>query len=78
MNAIAPGIVKTDFNISLWGSPHSERRMAEGVPLGRLAEPGDIARTALFLASDDSAYITGDVIKVDGGWQVPALPPRSG
>lgn len=75
VNAIAPGIVKTDFNIDLWKDPESEKREASGVPLGRLAEPEDIARTALFLASDDSSYITGDVIKVDGGWQVPATAP---
>ncbi len=76
VNAVAPGVVKTNFNINLWKDPKSERRMAEGVPLGRLAEPEDIARTILFLASDDSGYITGDVIKVDGGWQVPASAPR--
>jgi NAD(P)-dependent dehydrogenase (short-subunit alcohol dehydrogenase family) len=72
VNAIAPGVVKTDFNLDLWRDPESEKRMAKSIPLGRLAEPRDIARTALFLASDDSDYITGDVIKVDGGWQVPA------
>ncbi len=71
VNAIAPGIVKTDFNIDLWRDPESEMRQASTVPLGRLAEPEDVARIALFLASDDSNYITGDVIKVDGGWQVP-------
>jgi NAD(P)-dependent dehydrogenase (short-subunit alcohol dehydrogenase family) len=76
VNAIAPGVVKTDFNIDLWREPASEKRIAEGVPLGRLAEPEDIARTVLFLASDDSGYITGDVIKIDGGWQVPATTPR--
>ena len=75
VNAIAPGVVKTDFNIDFWRDPASEKREASGIPLGRLAEPEDIARTALFLASDDSSYITGDVIKVDGGWQVPAVAP---
>src|ERR1035437_642706 len=72
VNAIAPGIVKTDFNIDLWRDPESEKRVAQGIPWGRLAEPGDIAQTALFLASEDSNYITGEIIKVDGGWQVPA------
>jgi 3-oxoacyl-[acyl-carrier protein] reductase len=74
VNALAPGIVKTDFNIDLWKNPEAERQISLGVPLGRLAEPEDIARAALFLASEESSYITGAVIPVDGGWQV--SPPR--
>ncbi len=75
VNAIAPGVVRTDFNIDLWKDPESEKRVAAGIPLGRLAKAEDIARTALFLASDDSDYITGEIIQVDGGWRVPATPP---
>ncbi len=75
VNALAPGIVKTDFNIELWKNPEAERQISLGVPLGRLAEPEDVARAALFLASDDSSYITGAVIPVDGGWKV-SPPPR--
>jgi NAD(P)-dependent dehydrogenase (short-subunit alcohol dehydrogenase family) len=76
VNAIAPGIVKTDFNIDLWKNPEAARQISLGVPLGRLAEPEDVARVALFLATDDSGYITGAVIPVDGGWQVSAPPRR--
>jgi len=76
VNAIAPGVVKTDFNLNIWKDPQSEKRVASSIPLGRLAETEDIARTALFLASDDSSYITGAVINVDGGWQVPAVAHR--
>lgn len=76
VNVLAPGIVKTDFNIDLWQDPEAERRLARGVPLGRLAEPEDIARGALFLASDDSSYVTGAVIPVDGGWQAAPVPRR--
>jgi NAD(P)-dependent dehydrogenase (short-subunit alcohol dehydrogenase family) len=75
VNALAPGIVKTDFNRDIWGNPEAERQISLGVPLGRLAEPEDIARAAVFLASDDSSYITGAVIPVDGGWQA-SPPPR--
>jgi NAD(P)-dependent dehydrogenase (short-subunit alcohol dehydrogenase family) len=70
VNAIAPGIVKTDFNIDLWKNEAGAKQMGVMVPLGKLAEPGDIAKVALFLASDDSGYITGAVLPVDGGWQV--------
>jgi NAD(P)-dependent dehydrogenase (short-subunit alcohol dehydrogenase family) len=75
VNAIAPGIVKTDFNRNIWNDPISEKRIERGIPLKRLAVADDIARTALFLASEDSGYITGDVIKVDGGWQAPSMSP---
>jgi NAD(P)-dependent dehydrogenase (short-subunit alcohol dehydrogenase family) len=74
VNALAPGIVKTDFNRGVWGNPEAERRLSLEVPLGRLEEPEDVARAALFLASDDSGYITGAVIPVDGGWQAGPVP----
>ena len=43
-------------------------RILEGVPLGRIGTPRDVAGAALFLASDDAAYVTGTIIFVDGGW----------
>jgi 3-oxoacyl-[acyl-carrier protein] reductase len=76
VNALAPGIVKTDFNKDLWKDPETERQISLGVPLGRLAEPEDVARAALFLASEDSGYITGATIPIDGGWQVSMSPLR--
>ncbi len=72
VNAIAPGIVKTDFNLTFWQGPEKEKLAANSVPLGRLAEPEDIADCVVFLASDDSRYVTSEVLKVDGGWRVPA------
>jgi NAD(P)-dependent dehydrogenase (short-subunit alcohol dehydrogenase family) len=72
VNALAPGVVKTDFNKALWEDAEAASRIAGAIPAGRMAEPDDIARPALFLASDESAYITGAIINVDGGWQVPA------
>ena len=68
MNAIAPGIVKTDFNSAFWKDPAMEKQASGMVPLGRLAEPVDIAKASVFLASDDASYITGEVLCINGGW----------
>jgi len=75
VNAIAPGWVKTDMNIHLRSTPEAEKQIASAIPLGRLGETGDISKTALFLASDDSSYITGQIIVVDGGGRI-VLPPE--
>jgi NAD(P)-dependent dehydrogenase (short-subunit alcohol dehydrogenase family) len=74
VNAIAPGVVMTDFNKDLWSDPDVSAQIAQAIPLGRMATPEDVAEPALFLASDASVYITGTVINVDGGWQVPGKP----
>lgn len=71
VNALAPGIVKTDFNRGVWSDPTVASRTSAMIPLGRLAGPDEIAWPALFLASDVSSYVTGAVINIDGGWQVP-------
>ena len=68
-NAIAPGMVDTDLLIGKIDDA-GKRRVAEGVPLGRLAMPADIANACLFLASDQSAYITGVVLDVSGGLHI--------
>jgi NAD(P)-dependent dehydrogenase (short-subunit alcohol dehydrogenase family) len=67
INAIAPGLVKTEFARALW---EDEKRAAERVsntPLRRLGEPRDIGAIAVFLASEAAAFITGQVIVADGG-----------
>ena len=69
VNAIAPGIVKTDFNAAFWKDPQMEKQTATMVPLGRLAEPEDVAQSAVFLASEGAGYITGEVICINGGWK---------
>ena len=65
VNVVAPGFVETDMTASL--NEKAQQAMLEGVPLGRPAQPDDIAQAVLFLASPASDYITGHVLKVDGG-----------
>ena len=65
VNAIAPGIVRSDMGERLLRF-HGEA-ILKGVPLGRAGEPEDIGRAAVFLASADSAWITGKILRVDGG-----------
>jgi NAD(P)-dependent dehydrogenase (short-subunit alcohol dehydrogenase family) len=65
VNAVAPGLVRTELARALW-EPHEER-LNKTLPLGRIGEPEDIARAALFLAGDDSSWITGQSLVVDGG-----------
>ncbi|MDR1388966.1 MAG: 3-oxoacyl-[acyl-carrier-protein] reductase [Treponema sp.] len=65
VNAIAPGFIATDMTAAL--PPEAKEKMLEQIPLKRLGEGSDIANAALFLAGDLSAYITGQVLSVDGG-----------
>jgi NAD(P)-dependent dehydrogenase (short-subunit alcohol dehydrogenase family) len=67
VNAIGPSLVKTGFSQPMWGSPDVLKGVEAGIPLGRIAETGDIVGVALFLASDMSSYITGQTIFADGG-----------
>ena len=66
-NAIAPGWVKTEMTKMRWGALENLKQLEATIPLGRIAQPSDIAAVALFLASDASSYITGTTIIVDGG-----------
>ena len=66
VNAIAPGL--TDTAQPRYGSSEAEiAAMAQAIPLGRIAQPDDIARTAVFLASDDAGFTTGQILHVNGG-----------
>ena len=64
-NAIAPGVITTDMTEVL--SDGVKESLKERVPLGHIGAPEDIAKAVAFLASDDAAYITGQVLAVDGG-----------
>lgn len=65
VNAIAPGYIETEMTEKL--SDKIKEKLMEQIPIGRLGSVDDVAKTALFLASDDSNYITGTVINLDGG-----------
>lgn len=64
-NAITPGFIRSDMTDVL--PDKVKETMLAGIPLGRAGEPEDVAKAALFLASDQAAYITGQVLTVDGG-----------
>jgi NAD(P)-dependent dehydrogenase (short-subunit alcohol dehydrogenase family) len=67
VNAIAPGLIKTEFARALWEDPGRAAERVSNTPLRRLGEPRDIGGIAVFLASDAAAFITGQVIVADGG-----------
>jgi dehydrogenase/reductase SDR family protein 4 len=67
VNAIAPGVVRTDFAKELISDPIRRERMENRTPLRRFGEPEDIAGIIHFLACAASAYVTGQVIVADGG-----------
>ena len=67
VNAIAPGAIKTPINHDAWATPEAEAKLLELIPYGRVGEPGDIAKAAVWLASDASDYLTGITLYVDGG-----------
>ena len=64
-NCIAPGFIKTPMTDAL--TDEVKKELLRGVPMGRLGTAEDIANTAVFLASDESSYITGQTIHVNGG-----------
>ena len=67
VNAVGPGLTKTEFSKPLWSNPDMLKKISGGIPLGRIAEPGDIVGAVVFLASDAASYITSQSIYVSGG-----------
>ena len=67
VNAIAPGAIATPINEGVWDDDEKRRKLLELIPYGRLGEVADVARAAVWLASDASDYIVGETITVDGG-----------
>ncbi len=70
MNAIAPGWVRTALTGALQGDPQRSAAIIARTPLGRWAEPEDIAGAAVFLCSPAARFVTGAILPVDGGYLV--------
>ena len=67
INSIGPGAIKTPINHDAWATPQAENKLLELIPYGRVGVVEDIGAAAVWLASDDSDYITGTTLFVDGG-----------
>jgi glucose 1-dehydrogenase len=67
VNAIAPGAIRTPINKDAWDSEEALAKLLRLIPYGRIGEPEDVARAAVWLASDDADYVTGTTLFVDGG-----------
>lgn len=68
VNAVGPGSIPTDLNAALYANPQKEIELCNKIPLGRRGTKDDIANCVLFLASEESSYLTGQVIYAEGGW----------
>jgi glucose 1-dehydrogenase len=67
VNSIAPGAIRTPINRAAWETKEAEAKLLKLIPYGRVGEVEDIGKAAVFLASDESDYITGTTLFVDGG-----------
>ena len=67
VNAVAPAMVRTVFSKPFWSNKDIHEQIVKAIPLGRIAETGDVVHPVLFLCSGGSNYITGQVLMVDGG-----------
>ena len=67
VNSICPGAIKTPINRDAWSTSEAESKLLKLIPYGRVGEPADIGKVAVWLASDESDYVNGASIFVDGG-----------
>src|SRR5262249_14970739 len=68
VNAIARGFIQTDLTKGLRENQTRRDALVQRVPLGRLGKPEEVAGAAIYLASDAAAYVTGQMLDIDGGW----------
>ncbi|MFB2894864.1 SDR family oxidoreductase [Aerosakkonemataceae cyanobacterium BLCC-F50] len=67
VNSVAPGAIKTQINTAAWNTPEAEAKLLQLIPSGRVGVPEDIGKAVVWLASDDSDYVNGTTLFVDGG-----------
>ncbi len=70
VNAIGPGVIETAMTRASLDDPERRASLLHRIPLQRIGQPDDVAGGAVFLASDDAAYITGTILFIDGGWLI--------
>ena len=70
VNAVGPGAIATNMNADLRADRVRSGALLDGIPMGRFGEPPEVAEVVAFLASDQSSYMTGAFVLVDGGWAV--------
>ena len=68
VNAICPGYIDTDMNVALMQDQERQKSILSRIPAGRWGKPDDFKGAVIFLASEASSYITGEILTVDGGW----------
>lgn len=68
VNAVGPGFVTTEMTAGLRGNPYLREVLLKQTPVGRFGEPDDVSGAVLYLASDASRFVTGQILFVDGGW----------
>ena len=67
VNSVAPGAIKTPINMDAWSTPEAAQELLRLIPYKRIGDPSDIGRAVVWLASDESDYINGITLFVDGG-----------
>lgn len=70
VNAIAPGVIETDMTKPFLGDEQAKKNFLDQTPVGRVGQPEDIAFAAVYLASNESDFVTGHTLVVDGGWTI--------
>ncbi|MFI6585827.1 SDR family NAD(P)-dependent oxidoreductase [Embleya sp. NPDC050493] len=78
VNAVAPGLIRTQATAGMWHVPGVVEEYVENAPLGRFAEPEEVAAVVLFLASDEASFVSGSVYGVDGGARTRRYPDLIG